>query len=70
MTSDPSGDTQYKIADWASIEHCVYHALTDAPENLSTHRVAHLVGRLAAALIEKGVFTGDELESYLRSCRG
>jgi len=65
----------YKIEDWTDVEHCVYHALVDKPENiadsqeLANHRIAHFLSRLTATLIENGSLTGDEVEEFLATCR-
>ncbi len=70
MSRDEKEQLDYKVDSWMDIEHCVYHALIDAPENLTTHRISHVVARIAAVLIEKEVLTVSELESLLLSCRG
>lgn len=70
MSEPRQPPASYKCDDWIDIEHCVYDALMDAPENLQTHRVAHVVSRLVAELIRRDVFTQSEIESFLRSCRG
>jgi hypothetical protein len=70
MDRDSSEPVDYKVDSWADVEHCVYHALVDAPDELTTHRIAHVVGRIAATLVEKEILTTRELESFLHSCRG
>lgn len=62
-------EKSYKIDDWIDAEHCVYHALTDDPKNLTDHRIAHFVCRLTATLIENGAVTSDQVEEFLQSCR-
>jgi len=63
-------EQSYKIDAWGDAEHCVYHALTDDPKELTPHRIAHVVGKIAATLIEKDLLTIDELEAFLHSSRG
>ena len=70
MSHESSDRPQYKVSEWDDVEHCVYHALTDAPENLTSHRIARLVSRFAATLVEKRLLTTEELEVCLHSARG
>jgi hypothetical protein len=61
--------TSYKVDDWMDLEHCVYHAITDAPEKLTSHRLAHVIARLAASLVEKEIVTVAEIEEFLATSR-
>jgi|LakMenEpi03Aug12_release.lakeMendotaPanAssembly.Ray.scaffolds.fasta_scaffold4992172_1 hypothetical protein len=70
MTTNKSTKTNYRVSEWDDVEHCVYHALLDAPENGTPHRIAHFVSRLAATMVEKGMLSVGELETFLHSCRG
>lgn len=70
MTHDSPGRPKYAVSEWVDVEHCVYHALVDAPENLTSHRIAHVVSRIAATLVERGILTTAELEDVLHSARG
>ena len=70
MTTDPSSKTPYTVSEWGDVEHCVYHALVDAPEANASHRIAHVVSRLAATMVAKGLLSEDEVEIFLHSCRG
>jgi hypothetical protein len=70
MTEDPSQKTTYTVSSWGDVEHCVYHALVDAPEAHTSHRIAHVISRLAATMVEKGLLSENELEVFLHSCRG
>lgn len=62
-------EQSYKIDDWSDAEHCVYHALTDEPKNLTDHRIAHFIARLTATLLENGTMTSEQVEEFLATCR-
>jgi len=70
VTADPSKKTTYTVSEWGDVEHCVYHALVDAPEANASHRIAHVISRLAATMVEKGLLSEAEVELFLHSCRG
>lgn len=70
MTHDNRTDGKYTVDAWGDVEHCVYHALVDAPEALATHRLSHFVSQLAAKMVKKGVLSVQDVELFLHSCRG
>jgi hypothetical protein len=65
----PPDNEDYRVDSWADVEHCVYHALMDPPHENVTHRICHVVGRLAAHLVDKELITIDEIEDLLFTSR-
>ena len=65
---------KYEVDNWSDLEHCVYHGLVDNREgtkkDLTNHRIAHFLSRLTAKLVEDGVLSVKETESFIHSSRG
>ena len=64
------GPNTYGKDDWEDDTHRIYHALTDDPKNLTSHRLANILSSLIEHLIKKEVLTEDELKLMLYQCRG
>ena len=60
----------YGKDDWGDDGHRIYHALTDHPENLTSHRLANILSTLIEHLIKKEILTEAELKLMIYQCRG